>query len=172
MKTKAITLMSVLIGVGAVLHAVIPPLVFGMKPDLMITMMFLSILLFPKVQYIFITSIATAIISALTTGFPGGQIANMIDKPVTAFILLGLFLMAPSFFKSNLGAAIFTAVGTIISGVIFLTIALLFAGLPSGTGFLALLLTVVLPASILNTIMMVIIYPIAITLNQRMKIAY
>lgn len=172
MKTKAITLMSVLIGVGAVLHAVIPPLVFGMKPDLMITMMFLSILLFPKVQYVFITSIATAIISALTTGFPGGQIANMIDKPVTAFILLGLFLMAPSFFKSNLGAAIFTAVGTIISGVIFLTIALLFAGLPSGTGFLALLLTVVLPASILNTIMMVIIYPIAITLNQRMKIAY
>ncbi|HSH24920.1 MAG TPA: tryptophan transporter, partial [Massilibacterium sp.] len=158
MKTKAITLMSVLIGVGAVLHAVIPPLVFGMKPDLMITMMFLSILLFPKVQYVFITSIATAIISALTTGFPGGQIANMIDKPVTAFILLGLFLMAPSFFKSNLGAAIFTAVGTIISGVIFLTIALLFAGLPSGTGFLALLLTVVLPASILNTIMMVIIY--------------
>lgn len=172
MKTKAITLMSVLIGVGAVLHAVIPPLVFGMKPDLMITMMFLSILLFPKVQYVFITSIATAIISALTTGFPGGQIANMIDKPVTAFILLGLFLIAPSFFKSNLGAAIFTAVGTIISGVIFLTIALLFAGLPSGTGFLALLLTVVLPASILNTIMMVIIYPIAITLNQRMKIAY
>ena len=172
MKTKAITLMSVLIGVGAVLHAVIPPLVFGMKPDLMITMMFLSILLFPKVQYVFITSIATAIISALTTGFPGGQIANMIDKPVTAFILLGLFLIAPSFFKSNLGAAIFTAVGTIISGVIFLTIALLFAGLPSGTGFLALLITVVLPASILNTIMMVIIYPIAITLNQRMKIAY
>lgn len=172
MKTKVLALLGVMIGIGAVLHTVIPGFVFGMKPDMMLTMMFLSILLFPKVQYVFVTSLATAIISALTTSFPGGQLANMIDKPVTAFVVFGLLLVAPKFFKTTLGAIVFTIIGTIISGTIFLGVALIFAGLPAGTGFLALFLTVVLPAAALNAIFMAIVYPIAVTLNQRMKFAY
>ena len=37
--------------------------------------------------------IVTGIISALTTSFPGGQLPNIIEKPVTAFLFLALALL-------------------------------------------------------------------------------
>ncbi|MCG3056487.1 hypothetical protein KZ287_30420, partial [Escherichia coli] len=47
MNTKTLVSLSLLVGIGAVLHAIMPPVLFGMKPDMMLTMMFLGILLFP-----------------------------------------------------------------------------------------------------------------------------
>ena len=82
MKTKDLVLLSLLVGIGAVLHAVIPPILFGMKPDMLLAMMFLGIILFPKPHHVLLLSVVTGFISALTTGAPGGQIANLIDKPI------------------------------------------------------------------------------------------
>src|SRR5690625_7371813 len=83
MNTRNLVLLSLLVGIGTVLHAMVPPILFGMKPDMLLSMMFLGILLIPKVKYVVLLSILTGIVSALTTGVPGGQISNVIDKPIT-----------------------------------------------------------------------------------------
>ena len=93
MNTKVLVSLALLVGIGAVLHTVVPPILFGMKPDMMLTMMFLAILLFPSIKNVALVSLTTAVISALTTSFPGGQIANLIDKPITAFVFFALFML-------------------------------------------------------------------------------
>lgn len=93
MNTKVLVSLALLVGIGAVLHTVVPPILFGMKPDMMLTMMFLAILLFPSVKNVVLVSFTTAFISALTSSFPGGHIANIIDKPITAFVFFALFML-------------------------------------------------------------------------------
>lgn len=167
MKTKELVIMSLLAAMGAVLHTIFPPIFFGMKPDMMLVMMFLSIILFPKVQHVVVIALVTGVISALTTGFPGGQIPNMIDKPVTAFIFLALFLSCLKIKNKVVLTAALTAIGTIVSGVIFLSAALLITGLPAALP--ALLVGVVLPAAVINTIAMVFVFPIAHSILRRAR---
>lgn len=171
MNTKVLVSLAMLVGIGAVLHAVVPPIFFGMKPDMLLTMMFLGIILFPEKKNVFILAISTGIVSALTTGFPGGQVANMIDKPITALLFFGLFLAVRKFNQSVVAAAVLTAIGTIISGSVFLGSAAILFGLPGGASFVALFTTVVLPATAVNTVAMVIIYPIVSSILKRSKIA-
>ncbi|XYY60229.1 tryptophan transporter [Bacillus velezensis] len=47
MKTKELVIMALFAAIGAVLHSIMPPVLFGMKPDMMLVMMFMGILLFP-----------------------------------------------------------------------------------------------------------------------------
>ncbi|GAB3060516.1 tryptophan transporter [Virgibacillus ainsalahensis] len=159
MNTRILVILSLLIGMGAVLHAIAPPILFGVKPDMLLSMMFLGILLFPKPKYVLILSIATGVISALTTSAPGGQIANVIDKPITALLFFGMFLLLKNKIPSTITAPVLTAIGTMVSGSIFLSVALFIIGFMEG-GFLALFLTVVLPAAAVNTIIMIVVYPI------------
>lgn len=157
--TKVLVILSMFVGIGAVLHLVMPPLLFGVKPDMLLAMMFLGIIFFPQIKYVLLLSIATGFISALTTAAPGGQIANMIDKPIAAFLFLALFLVLKDRLTGTIIAPALTAVGTFISGTIFVSVVSLLAGLPEG-GFLSLLAAIVLPAAVVNTIIMIIIYPI------------
>jgi Tryptophan transporter TrpP len=170
MNTRVLVSLALLVGIGAVLHAVIPGIFFGMKPDMMLTMMFLAILLFPNVKAAGLVGIVTGIISAMTTSFPGGQIPNVIDKIITAFIFFAFVLLLKKYSQTLVSAAILTAVGTVVSGTIFLTAALLLVELPGGAAFSGLFLAVVLPAAVINTIVMVIIYPIASSIFKRMNI--
>ena len=142
MNTRVLVSLALLVGIGAVLHAVIPGIFFGMKPDMMLTMMFLAILMFP----------------------------NVIDKIITAFIFFAFVLLLKKYSQTLVSAAILTAVGTVVSGTIFLTAALLLVELPGGAAFSGLFLAVVLPAAVINTIVMVIIYPIASSIFKRMNI--
>ena len=166
MNTRNLVLLSLLVGIGTVLHAMVPPILFGMKPDMLLSMMFLGILLIPKVKYVVLLSILTGIVSALTTGVPGGQIANVIDKPITALIFLGLLLLMDKKIQRTISAPVLTAVGTIISGSVFLMVALFMLGLMEG-GFLTLFIAIVLPATVINTIAMVIVYPITQGIMKR-----
>ncbi len=168
MNTKNLVALALLVGMGAVLHAVIPGIFLGMKPDMMLTMMFLGIILFPDVKSVSLLAIATGVISGITTTFPGGLIPNIIDKPITAFVFFGLFAVLKKFQRSIVSAAVLTAVGTIVSGVAFLTSAYFIVGLPGP--FTALFAAVVLPASAVNTIVMIILHPIALTLVKRTKL--
>ncbi|WP_078548939.1 tryptophan transporter [Litchfieldia alkalitelluris] len=170
MNTKVLVLLSLLVGMGAVLHAVIPGVLGGMKPDLMLTMMFLGIILFPAKKNVLLLGIVGGIISALTTIFPGGQIPNMIDKLVTAFAFYGLFLVTRKFARSTAGAVALAAVGTMISGFVFLNSALLIAGLPGGATFTALFVGIVLPTTALSALGMLVIYPIAQQILKRTNI--
>ena len=65
MKTKSLVLMSLLTAVGAALYLIIPPITGGMKPDFMLTMMFIGILLFPEVRNVFLLGMTTGLISGL-----------------------------------------------------------------------------------------------------------
>lgn len=86
MKTKTLVSLSLLIGIGAALHFIVPGFFLGMKPDMMLLMMFLAITLFPAKKNVFIVALAAGAISAMTTTFPAGQIPNIIDKLATAFL--------------------------------------------------------------------------------------
>lgn len=172
MKRFPLVFMGLLLAMGAVLHAVVPGFIFGMKPDMLLTMMFLGILLFPEKKNVAVIGLAAGVLSALTTTFPSGQIPNMIDKPITAFIFFGLLLFANKHRYSAVTAGVLTALGTVISGTIFLASASLFFSLPGGATFIALFSTVVLPAVALNTALMVIIYPVAQSMMKRRKPAY
>ncbi|AZB42241.1 tryptophan transporter [Bacillus sp. FJAT-42376] len=167
MKTKELVTMSLFVAIGLALHSIIPPIFLGMKPDMMLTMMFLGIALFPNLKNTLLLGVLTGILSALTTGFPGGQLPNIIDKPVTALVFFLLITLAGKLAAKPVTVASLTAVGTIISGVIFLGSALLIVGLPGG--FTALFLTVVLPAAALNTVAITLIYPIVTSIQKRSK---
>lgn len=165
MNTKNLVLMALLVGVGAALYLIIPGYGEGMKPDFMLTMMFIGILLFPSVKETFLLSIATGVISGLFSTFPGGFVPNIIDKFVTGFVFLIVLLLLRHFAKNIIVATILVALGTIVSGTTFLTAALLLAGLPDAFGILFTL--VVLPAVVLNAVAFAIIYPIMTGLLRR-----
>ncbi|API91079.1 MULTISPECIES: tryptophan transporter [Virgibacillus] len=166
MNIRVLVTLSLLVGIGAVLHAVVPPVIFGVKPDMLLSMMFLGILLFPRLKYVMILSIATGAISALTTTAPGGQIANLIDKPITAIIFLSLFLVISKAVSPLTQAVILTAVGTMISGAIFLSVALFLIGIMDGS-FIAMFSIAVLPAALLNSIIIAVVYPVVQRILKR-----
>lgn len=170
MNTRVMVILSLFVGIGAVLHAIAPPILFGMRPDMLLSMMFLGILLFPKMQYTILIAIVTGVVAALTTTFPGGQIANVIDKPLSALIFLGLFLLLKQTINNkHIIAPILTFLGTLISGSIFILTAIYLVGVGGQLeyGFLTLFGIVVLPAAVVNTIVMVILYPIVVQIMKR-----
>ncbi|MFD1017762.1 tryptophan transporter [Thalassobacillus hwangdonensis] len=166
MNTRILVMLSLLVGIGAVLHAIVPPFFLGMRPDMLLAMMFLGIILFPKANYVLILSLATGFVSALTTTVPGGQIANIIDKPITAFAFFALFLLVRKMGKTSVTAPVLTAIGTMVSGTVFLSIVLFVIGLMEGS-FGILFTTIVLPTAVVNTIVMAMIYPITQGIMKR-----
>ncbi|WP_423409609.1 tryptophan transporter [Heyndrickxia sp. MSNUG] len=169
MNTKNLVALSLLVGMGAVLHAIVPGFFLGMKPDMMLTMMFLGIILFPDKKSVLLVGAVTGLISGLTTTFPGGMVPNIIDKPVTAFVFFGILLLMKRYQTSIYTVAALTAVGTIVSGIVFLGSAYYLVGLPGP--FTALFAAVVLPAAAFNTVFMAILYPVATSIFKRAKLA-
>jgi len=169
MKTNILVLLALFMGIGAVLHMLAPPILFGMKPDIMLPMMFIGILLFPKANYVLLLAVATGVISALTTTAPGGQISNLVDKPITAFIFFALLVIIPKKFNRKIVSPVLVAVGTAISGTVFLVMALYVIGLLPGS-FLPMFIGVVLPAMLFNVIFIIILYPILENILRRSQI--
>jgi Tryptophan transporter TrpP len=170
MKTKVLVILSLFAAIGAVLHMIMPPVFNGMKPDMMLIMMFIGIILFPSIKNVTLLGIVTGILSALTTTFPGGQIPNVVDKIISAFVFYGLFLVVKKIAQKVAVATILAVIGTIVSGTIFLSTALLIVGLPGGAAFTTMFLLVVLPATLFNGAAMVIILPIVKTIFKRSKL--
>ena len=137
-----------------------------MKPDFSLLMMFLAIILFPDKKNVLLVGLATGIISGLTTTVPGGFLPNVIDKVVTSLLFYGLFLLIKKN-RSIIMNAILTAIGTIISGTVFLSAAILLISFADS--FFILFITIVLPAAVINTIAMVIIYPVVYKIAQKSK---
>lgn len=167
MKTKNLVVMALFIAIGYVLHAVVPGIgQAGMKPDFSLIMMFLGILLFPDRKSVLLLGLATGLVSGLTTTFPGGLVPNIIDKFVTGFAFYGLFLLI----KQNrhiVTIVVLSAVGTLISGLTFLGSAFLIVGLPGP--FTVLFNMVVLPTMAFNAAVMLVLYPIVVTIAKRAK---
>ncbi|ALC80617.1 MULTISPECIES: tryptophan transporter [Bacillus] len=168
MKTIELIIMALFIGIGAALHVVVPP-IFGMKPDMMLVMMFMGILLFPKIQNVIVIGLVTGFISGLTTLFPAGFIPNVIDKSVTALVFFAMLMMVKKYKDNKITAPVLTSVGTLVSGTVFLTSALLIVGLPGNAGFIGFFVAVVLPAILINTVAAVIVYPIVLSIIKRSR---
>lgn len=150
---------SLLLAIGFVLHSIMPPLILGMRPDLSLIMLFVVVMLYRDLRLTLVSGTVAGIISAFTTTFPGGQLANLIEKPLTALAVLAiLYLISKTEISNKLEAGIVGLIGTLISGTLFLLIALLFVGLPGS--FKALFLSVVLPAALMNVAFLYILYPI------------
>ncbi|MGR6898645.1 tryptophan transporter [Rummeliibacillus sp. BSL5] len=165
MKTKNLVLMALLVGIGAALYVVIPGFNGGMKPDFMLTMMLIGILLFPRPKEVFLLAIATGVISGLFSTFPGGFVPNIIDKIVTAFIIYAAVALLKKAAHKLPVSTILVGVGTIVSGSVFLSTAIFLVG--AKVPFTLLFLTVVLPATAMNIIAFTIIYPIIVNLVKR-----
>lgn len=168
MNTKNLVLMALLVGIGTVLYVVVPGYGGGMKPDFMVLMMCLGIILFPTVKETFVLSITTGVISGLLSTFPGGFVPNVIDKLVTAFVFLLVVLALKSLVNNVFTGAVIVGLGTIVSGTVFLTSALLIANLPADA-FGPLFVTVVLVTGGLNAIAFFIVYPIITSILKRSK---
>src|SRR5690625_6175111 len=54
-------------------------------------------------------SLHDALPISLTTTFPGGEIASMIEKPAAAFIFFGLFLLVKNLVNIKISSAVLTA---------------------------------------------------------------
>lgn len=165
MNTKNLVLMALLVGVGAALYVMIPGISGGMKPDFMLTMMFIGILLFPTLKETFLLGISTGIISGLFSTFPGGFVPNVIDKFVTAFVFFAVVAAIRHLAQKIAVATVLVGLGTILSGSTFLLMAMLLTEIP--VDFAVLFATVVLPAIALNAIAFIIIYPIVAGLAKR-----
>jgi len=164
MNTRVLVILALLMGIGTVLHFIMPPIA-GIKPDMALPLMFLGIVLFPEKKNVLLLAIGTGILTALTTGFPAGQIPNLIDKPITAFAFFGLFLLLRKVIPNTIGIPILAALCTFLSGVVFLGSAWLFFELPDS--FLALFSFAVVPAIIINAIVLFILYPITSSILKR-----
>ena len=152
MKTKQLVINSLLLAVGFILHYVTPAIGLPMQIDFsLITLVLIINLNKNSFSTCLAAGIATGIFSGITTKFPLGFIPNIIDKITTAIaVYLLIKLLDRTALHSKIKAIIVNAIGTLVSGVVFLASALLLVGLPAPFG--VLFVTIVVPAVVVNTI--------------------
>ena len=150
--TKQLTINALLLAVGFILHYVTPTLGIPMQIDFsLITMILVINLNRNSFNTCVASGVATGIFSGITTKFPLGFIPNIIDKITTAIaVYLLIKLLDKTALHSKIKTIVVNAVGTLVSGIVFLSSALLLVGLPAP--FFVLFVTVVLPAIAVNTV--------------------
>lgn len=163
--TLRLVLIALFLGIGTVLYAIVPPFVMGMRPDMLLSAMFLSIFFLADRRTILILGLATGVLSGLLSTMAGGFLPNVIDKLITSLVIFGLFVLFKKAIHSYLSAAVLTAIGTLVSGTVFLSALGLIAHLPGP--FIALFTAVVLPAALINAIFVAIVYPIVAGIMSR-----
>jgi hypothetical protein len=155
MKTKELALAAILLASGLVLHGIVPPIFGGVKPDFLLATMVIAILSQPKLKNTLLIGVVAGILAALTTGFPGGQIPNIIDKIASALFALLLIKLTLKI-QSMIVLGLISGVVTIFSGYVFLGSALILVGLPAPLS--VLFVVVVLPTAIANTLSGAVLY--------------
>ena len=151
-KTKQLVTNSLLLAVGFLLHYVTPAIGLPMQIDFsLITLVLIINLNKNSFSTCLASGVATGIFSGLTSKFPLGFIPNIIDKITTAIVVYLLIkLLDKTALHSKIKTIVVNAVGTLVSGVVFLVSALLLTGLPAPFG--VLFVSVVIPAIIINTV--------------------
>lgn len=160
MNLRELVQVALLLAIGYILHLMVPGFVFGMKPDLLLGMLFIVIMLSRSFSSVLVAGLAAGLLTALTTNFPGGQVPNLIDKVFTSLFVFGLVALMRGRVNDKVISGIVGVLGTIFSGTIFLGSAAVLAGLPGS--FTALFVGAVLPAAAVNTVAVVVLYPIVL----------
>lgn len=150
MNLKKITIGAMLAGSGLLLHHLVPGILFGMKMDFLLIMFFFALFVAQSIKEVVAYSLLFGVISAMSTTFPGGQIANIIDKLVTGFgVFYCYHFLGKATGKASLSKLVTSFFGTLLSGSVFLATALFLSGV--ALSFISLILGVVLPAALINT---------------------
>ena len=151
--TKQLVTNALLLAVGFLLHYVTPAIGLPMQIDFSLITLILVINLSKNHFSTCIASgIVTGIFAGLTSKFPMGLMPNILDKIVTTVVAYLLIkLLDKTALSSKIKSIAVNAVGTLVSGVVFLGSALILVGLPASFGLL--FVTVVLPAIVVNTVL-------------------
>lgn len=153
LEVKKIVLSALLLATGLVLHQ-IEPAIFGVKPDMLLIMLFLTLLINKdNFKVSIICGVIAGLFSAMTTAFPGGQLPNIIDKVITTIVCYLLIKLLNKKVKDTTLTIVLMSVGTAISGFVFLLTAKLLVGLPGGMSLAALYVAVTIPAIIINSVL-------------------
>ena len=152
MKTKQLVTNALLLAVGFLLHYVTPAIGLPMQIDFsLITLVLVITLNKNSFSTCLASGVATGIFSGITSKFPLGFIPNTIDKIITTiFVYLLIKLLDKTALHNKIKTIVVNAVATLISGTVFLVSALLLTGLPAP--FFVLFTTIVIPATVVNTI--------------------
>lgn len=169
MKVKEMAVTALFLALGLILHQITVGLLAGMKPDFVITMLFVSFLIIRNARLTLPAGLAAGIIAALTTSMPGGQLPNIIDKLITAAVAMGLIKLLGGRLNSYLLAGLVGFLGTIVSGLAFITAVAFIVGLPAP--FMALFVTVVVPTAVINTFLTPFLYGLALAPARSLGLA-
>ena len=150
--TKQLVTNSLLLAIGFLLHYITPAIGLPMQIDFsLITLILVVSLNKSSFSTCLASGVATGIFSGITSKFPLGLVPNIIDKISTAiFVYLLIRLLDKITLHNKIKAIVINAVGTMLSGIVFLVSALLLTGLPAP--FSVLFITVVIPATVVNTL--------------------
>lgn len=148
MKLRQMLLSAMLLSAGYVLHLLVTPLAGGMKFDLLLSTLFVALLLIRDFRTNLLTGLLAGLIAALTTSFPGGQLPNILDKLVVTLFVIVLVRATAGRLPVLVTAVLAAGLGTLLSGAVFLSTALLLSGLP--LPFSVLFTTIVVPATLAN----------------------
>ncbi|GGL42846.1 tryptophan transporter [Sporolactobacillus putidus] len=169
MKLQNLIIVALFLAIGTVLHTVVPGLLFGMKSDLSLVMLFLALYFFADKKSFLIIGLVAGILAGITTSMPGGFFPHVIDKLVTATVVFFLFsAIAPHLSKipKYVAGVVIAGLGTALSGTVFLSMMILLSGLNHGT-FLGLFVTLVLPTAAVNAVLTAILFPIIVRIAER-----
>lgn len=150
-------LAGLLLAIGLVLHAIMPPTGTPVKPDFLLAMLFVCLLIFDDLTLGFVTGVAAGILAGMTTGLPGGFFPNVVDKVATTALFLFLIRAAKPRISSYIISVATPILGTIFSGTVFLLSAIAMGVLPKEAFGLAFV-TAVLPATIGNTVLVSLLF--------------
>ena len=148
MKTRNLTLSAIFMALGLVMHFMVPPIFGGIKPDFLLSMMFISLIISEDIKEAILVGLCGGVMSALTTNFPGGQIPNLVEKMIVSLVVFYI-LKRTGRNLTKLQTVFIFALGTLISGVTFLTIAL---GITKQLNLFIPSMPVVLVAMVVNSI--------------------
>jgi hypothetical protein len=160
---------TLLLAIGLIMHQITPGILGGMKFDFLIIFMIIALLINPKFDNAMLTGLLGGLLSAMTTTFPGGQLPNIIDKLLTCLVLYFAIKILKRFNLNNIAIGLLGGIGTFVSGLVFLTSALYIVGLPAP--LMALIVGIVLPTTIINSVGTVFVYKIVKTAMRSTGIA-
>jgi len=150
-------LAGLLLAMGLVLHYVTPSTGTPVKPDFLLSMLFVCLLIFDDISLGISAGVAAGILSGLTTSVPGGFLPNLIDKIITTVAFIGLIRVFKKYINQYVTSIIVPIIGTIFSGTIFLLAAILLGVFPPQT-FMPAFITAVLPATVGNVVLVAILF--------------
>ena len=149
-------LISLLLAIGYIMHQITPGTIGNMKFDFLLAFLFVALLISRDLKSTILAGLLAGFITALTTTFPGGQIANIVDKIVSSFAVYLMIKVSDKVKFKQVSTGIIAFIGTIISGTVFLSTALVLVGLPAP--FTALFAGIVLPTAVTKIFVTLIVY--------------